>query len=71
MTNAESKDEYIDFGVAPYALPEVCEALYRNGVKDAFITLNDGDIHIRWKFKPDRFIKSRGLYNKLTGQESL
>lgn len=65
MTNAESKEEYIDFGVAPYALPKVCEALYRNGVQDAFITLDDGEIHIRWEYKPDRFHKENRLTNPI------
>lgn len=34
--------EYIDFQVAPYALPKVCEALWRNGIKDGCITMEDG-----------------------------
>lgn len=54
-------DEYIDFGVAPYALPKVCEALFKNGVNDAFITLEDGDIHIRWKYKIDRYDKNANI----------
>ena len=54
-------DEYIDFGVAPYALPKVCEALFKNGVNDAFITLEDGDIHIRWKYKIDRYDKNANV----------
>lgn len=43
-------DKYIDFGVAPYALPKVCEALFNNGVTNAFLTMEDGDIHVRWKY---------------------
>ena len=54
-------DEYIDFGVAPYALPKVCEALFKNGVNDAFITMEDGDIHIRWKYKIDRYDKNANI----------
>lgn len=46
--------KYIDFGVAPYALPKVCEALYNNGITDAFLTLEDGDIHVRWLYKLGR-----------------
>lgn len=46
--------EYIDFGVAPYALPDVCEALWLNGVKNAFLTLDDGDIHVRWAYDINR-----------------
>ena len=47
-------DRYIDFGVAPYALPDVCEALFNNGVKNAFLTIEDGDIHVRWKYDSSR-----------------
>ena len=47
-------DKYIDFGVAPYALPKVCEALWNNGVHNAFLTLEDGDIHVRWKYDCNR-----------------
>lgn len=54
-------DEYIDFGVSAYALPKVCEALFKNGVNDAFITMEDGDIHIRWKYKIDRYDKNANI----------
>lgn len=47
-------ERYIDFGVAPYALPNVCEALYNNGITNAFLTLEDGDIHIRWRYDINR-----------------
>ena len=50
----DNPDNYIDFGVAPYALPKVCEALWNNGVKNAFLTLEDGDIHVRWKYDINR-----------------
>jgi len=46
--------EYIDFQIAPYALPTACEALYRNGITNGCITLEDGDLHIRWEFNPNR-----------------
>lgn len=49
-----SSDKYIDFGVAPYALPYVCEALFNNGVTNGFLTKEDGDIHIRWKYDIQR-----------------
>lgn len=52
------EETYIDFMVAPYALPEVCEALYNNGVKDACITKEDDELHIRWKYDVNRFIPS-------------
>lgn len=45
---------YIDFGVAPYALPKVCEALWNNGVHNAFLTMEDGDIHVRWEYDINR-----------------
>ena len=47
-------DKYIDFGVAPYALPKVCEALWNNGVHNGFLTMEDGDIHVRWKYDINR-----------------
>ena len=47
-------DNYIDFGVARYALPDVCEALFNNGITNAFLTLEDGDIHVRWKYDINR-----------------
>lgn len=47
-------DKYIDFGVAPYALPKVCEVLWNNGVHNGFLTLEDGDIHVRWKYDINR-----------------
>lgn len=45
---------FIDFGVTPYALADVCEALFKNGVTNGFITKEDGDIHIRWKYDINR-----------------
>lgn len=47
-------DKYIDFGVAPYALPKVCEALWNNDIHNAFLTMEDGDIHVRWKYDVNR-----------------
>ena len=47
-------DKFIDFGVANYALPDVLEALYLNGVTNGFITKEDGDLHVRWKYKHRR-----------------
>lgn len=47
-------DKYIDFGVAPYALPKVCEALWNNGVHNGFLTMEDDDIHVRWKYDTNR-----------------
>lgn len=47
-------DKYIDFGVAPYALPKVCETLWNNGIHNAFLTMEDGDIHVRWKYDVNR-----------------
>lgn len=49
---------YIDFGVTPYALADVCEALFKNGVTNAFLTKEDGDIHVRWEYKIDRGCRS-------------
>lgn len=49
-----AEEKYIDFGVAPYALPTVCEALFNNGVRNAFLTMEDGDIHVRWKYNMGR-----------------
>ena len=46
--------EYIDFGVAKYALADVCEALWQNGVHNAFLTKEDGDIHVRWEYDINR-----------------
>ena len=57
---------YIDFGVAPYALPDVCEALYKNGITNAFLTLEDGDIHVRWKYDINRGATRRSLNNNGT-----
>lgn len=46
----QKKEEYYyDFQVAPYALQDICEALHWNGINDAVLTKEDGDIHIRWK----------------------
>ena len=47
-------DKYIDFGVASYALPKVCEALWNNGIHNAFLTMEDDDIHVRWKYDVNR-----------------
>ena len=49
-----NKPTYIDFGVAPYALADVCESLYKSGVHNGFLTMEDGDIHVRWKYKLNR-----------------
>ena len=48
---------YIDFGVAPYALPDVCEALFNNGITNAFLTEEDDEIHVRWKYDINRGVK--------------
>lgn len=48
------KPIYIDFGVAKYALADVCESLYKSGVHNGFLTKEDGDIHVRWKYKLTR-----------------
>lgn len=54
------EEKYIDFGVAPYALPGVCEALFNNGIDNAFLTLEDGNIHVRWKYDARReFIENK------------
>ena len=55
-----SNEKYIDFCVARYALPDVCEALYINGVTNGCITLEDGDIHIRWKYDLNRKFRGTG-----------
>lgn len=47
-------EQYIDFAVTPYALPDACEALYNNGITDAVITKEDGMLHVRWKYDPCR-----------------
>ena len=39
--------EYIDFGIAPYALPMILLALYNSKVYNFFITQEDNDLHIR------------------------
>lgn len=49
------QDKYIEFVVVPYALPQVCEALYLNGVEDFCITKYDGKLHVRWKYDINRF----------------
>lgn len=48
------EEKYIVFQVTPYALPDVCEALYKNGITNAVITKEDGRIHIRWKYDINR-----------------
>ena len=48
------KKIFIDFGITPYVLADVCEALFKSGVTNGFITKEDGDIHIRWEYKPNR-----------------
>ena len=50
----QMEEQYIDFQVTPYALPDVCEALYNNGITNAVITKEDGKIHIRWKYDINR-----------------
>lgn len=47
-------DKYIDFGVALYALPKVCEALWNNGVHNGFLTTEDDDVHVMWKYDINR-----------------
>ena len=49
-----TEHRYIDFGVAPYALPDVCEALWNNGIHNGFLTLEDGNIHVRWEYDVNR-----------------
>lgn len=58
--------KFIDFGVAPYALPDVLEALWLNGVTNGFVTKEDGDLHIRWEYKPGRKFDSKddGTYSR-------
>ena len=48
------QNHYIDFGVTPYALADVCEALFNNGVTNGFLTKEDGDIHVRWGYNVTR-----------------
>lgn len=60
-------DEYIDFGVAPYALPDVCEALWHNGIHNAFLTKEDGDIHVRWKYDINRGCKLSSKSDNVVG----
>lgn len=55
--------KYIDFGVAPYALPDVCEALYNNGITNGFLTVEDGDIHVRWQYDINRKSKHHAKSN--------
>lgn len=50
----KNNDFYIDFEVAPWALADVCETLYKHGVTDGAITKEDGSIHIRWKYNINR-----------------
>ena len=50
----KNNDFYIDFEVAPWALANVCEALYKHGVTDGTITKEDGRLHIRWKYNINR-----------------
>lgn len=54
MEQEKTKNHYIDFGVTPYALADVCEALFNNGVHNGFLTKEDGDIHIRWGYDVTR-----------------
>ena len=42
-----NKKEYIDFGIAPYALPMILLALHNAGIEQYFITQEDNDLHIR------------------------
>jgi hypothetical protein len=39
--------EYIDFGIAPYALPSILLALHNAKVYQFFVTQEDNDLHIR------------------------
>lgn len=57
------KKIFIDFGIAPYALVDVCEILFINGITNGFITKEDGDIHIRWEYKSNR---KYPIYDELT-----
>lgn len=50
----QMEEKYIDFQVTPYALSDVCETLYNNGIMNAVITKEDGRIHIRWKYDINR-----------------
>lgn len=50
MEQEKTKNHYIDFGVTPYALADVCEALFNNGVHNGFLTKEDGDIYVRWGY---------------------
>lgn len=50
----KNNDFYIDFEVAPWALADVCETLYKHGVTDGAITKEDGKLHIRWKYDINR-----------------
>ena len=44
----ENKEKtYIDFGIAPYALPMILLALHNAGIYQYFITQEDNDLHIR------------------------
>lgn len=56
---------FIDFGIAPYVLADVCEALFKNGVTNGFIIKEDGDIHIRWKYDVNRGLP---VYTDIDGQ---
>jgi len=60
--------KYIDFQVAPYALPQVCEALFNNGIHDGCITMEDNEIHVRWKYDINRYHKQ--THKAQSGEES-
>jgi len=53
-----NKKEYIDFGVSPYALPDVLLALHNHRVRDFFITKEDDELHIRI----DKDVLNRAVY---------
>jgi len=42
-----NEKEYIDFGIAPYALPMILLTLHNAGIYQYFITQEDNDLHIR------------------------
>ena len=58
-----TEHKYIDLGVTPYALPDVCEALCLNGVHHAVLTLEDGNIHVRWEYDANRKYNNRKSSN--------
>ena len=43
--------EYIDVIVAPYALHKALQALTNNGVTEIAVTMEDYDLHLRYRNK--------------------